>query len=380
MQFKTTIFYWKTASLFIAFSLIQLCMAEPQRPLTSYPTHPNLWIGSEKVLLQYNNEQTISASSRIRFQLHTDETFLAKDLHWATLNPEALDHERKSVALEQRKTQLAIEQLTDHDMAALLKIEKDLLQNIDDTQSLKQAQQLKGISTKVRKQIKEKIKKLSDQRDRLQKKIDTEAYKQESILKKEELELNLENKKHSLENLEYHSQLKAQFPGDLSLSLPKKDIDRLNKGETIWVEPNKDFAKIVDKTSYNAELTPSSTIFQDIDPKKLTLYIPHGTQGQITNAKYLSSKTVNTNHGIEEQWIFKISKEKIEGLEKSVNKTLLANIFYSLPPGTHIVPKRDLVHINPSILEQQGWKGLIQHLWPGAKIIRIGPQAIAIQP
>ncbi|MFC5050358.1 hypothetical protein ACFPK9_07020 [Rubritalea spongiae] len=306
-------------------------------------------------------------------------TRLKKGEHWATINPDQLAHEQKLYELEKDDFALKIDALKDAEIENLLSIEKSLNGITQKIDSLTNALTIPDLSKEVKDRISFGIEKLKKQQLRLRKKIDSETYLKETALQKRELELSLDHKKRSLQDLKHRSELKAEFSGDLELLLPSEKISELETQKVIWLKANHAYARIVDRSSLTATLTPPSSILYELDPKRISLQIPFGTQGRIARASFEAQKIENIPHKQGVQWLFKLSEDTPSSITNTLDTPMLANLFYELNKPAHIVPKRELISTAPDTLRKEGWHGLIKKIWPETKIVTIGPQSIAIQ-
>ena len=157
------------------------------RPLESFALSSRIWVGSEKAVFAYTEEKEYRSTSDLKLHLIANNNdWLDKGDHWATRNPERLEHQKRSQELELLQTEIKIDKLEDENVDKLLQLEKQYSELEAKVLELQEALNLKTFPKEMRVRITKAIERLQKQQERIQRKFDNDYYLEESKYKKVE--------------------------------------------------------------------------------------------------------------------------------------------------------------------------------------------------
>lgn len=340
-----------------------------------------VWVAAERITISANHETVYMSPNNSKIKLTRPKMIsLTKGDHWATLNPEILSHDIRSIELKKEKAALDVDNLQDDNIEELLKIEKGLNQLISKISELELALLTEELNQKTKNRIKLAIAELQKQQERLRAKVDTGQYLLKNKLKKREIELKLDQSIRTHQGKLHNAQLVAQHDGELRFSLPKDKIEQLMNGETIWLPGNTEFATLRDTQSIHADLILNNSTLFAYEKEKLQLRVHIGSVGRVLRAHFSHEKSGSARTGNRKTWSFAIDPSEVTYATNAIGSQSVANIFYQLDEPAHIVMKDLLAPLYPEILKQDGWRGVIKKIWPDAQVVMIGPQSIALRP
>ncbi|WP_018969761.1 hypothetical protein [Rubritalea marina] len=341
---------------------------------------PKLWVAAERVTIEANNETIYRSPSAARLQINKGfSESLVKHQHWATYNPTVLDNQARNLSLLREKSALEIDNLQDDNIEELLKIEKGLNLLISKISELELALLTEDLNKKTKDRIRKAIGELQQQQERLRNKVDTEQYLLKNKLKKKEIELKLAQAIRSHESKEHQSKLIAQHAGELTFFLAPDKIEKLKKGESIWLPDNQLFAKLRDTESIHADLIINNSSLFAYDKEKLSLLIHLGSVGRLLTANYSHEKLATARSQGKRTWCFAVDQNELTYAKNAIGTQSVANIFVELDEPAHIILKNEIATLHPETLKKDGWRGVIKKIWPDAQVVMIGPQAIALK-
>ncbi|WP_143183787.1 hypothetical protein [Rubritalea squalenifaciens] len=348
------------------------------KSIQEYPTSRKIWLSLEDGLIQPANlKQYRSLSEGYITFLKPNGAELQEGETWAIIDKDQLDLESRALELEKKKVSKALDDLQEEQQAfidkQLLNLEALKLQRIE----LKASLENSSLPDKLKDKIREALTKLDEQEARLQKSIKPENLESELQLKSEELTLSLDRKIRAHEKLEKRSHLKADFQGTLTISLDEtQDPNFVNKPQ--WVEINKLYASITNDSHYEIEVTNRNPAFNSHDRSKLIAMVDDGVSRQLIRAKYKELRTKDTGGAIRDFHIFTIPEKHSEFAAKNSGETRTIFLYLTLEEDCYVIKKNQIALTAPKVLQTEGWPGLIKHLYPGYKLLHIGPKTLAV--
>jgi len=348
-----------------------------QPTLSSLPKVSRIWVGTEKALVTSAQFKEFYALGDGKIEmLVKDGQWLKKGQHWATLDPESLQLERETLALEKEKNEqrfIEFEELLDNKLDGFKKALGEL--RTQDADLLLLAEQ-KEVTPVIRKKIIAAQKEIKEREKKLLSKISPENIALKSELKKRELDLLIRKKEKMLSQSIRKSELKAPFSGRIDFIL--KELKK-SEGAT-WVGAGARFATLVDDRRYSLEVTPSGFGNYSGSLDSLEIMLSPDGEGFAITGKFERLEKVQISNRSFEKWVFLVDENYSDQAAKSMGLTRIAHLFKKLDKPAHVVMKKELFSENPELLKKEGWAGLVKYLWPNAQIVFIGPQAIALSP
>ena len=229
--------------LLIGLALACLCqqVVAGTKPLSEYPKRSRMWMGVEEGFIRPASYEQFRIENGGQVILHAkDQQELKKGEHWATLNPEQLELERRSAALEDarsvRKEQDALQEAKDQHVR--------LIQDLHETQAqLANIQEIirdGGLDQNFRKRVVQAVKDLEEKIKLLEEQTTDEALAKNLELIKEDYSLQSAQRAKNLKTLERLSKLIAQEDGKLSFGdvVKRALADAEDPKAPIWLKGN----------------------------------------------------------------------------------------------------------------------------------------------
>ncbi len=359
----------------LVFSSLPQLKAESEqiKHFSDYPEVPSIWLAASEVTISNAHIQNYRSISEVEVEiLKPNLSKLKEGEHWATIDPEKLALETRSIILERKNTKRKLKEFKesqnkDQEQADQnlykLREEKRLLLITMNQSSI--PANLKGKASKAVKGIDAKIKKIEES---ISEKNVVEAYADEE----EALALTLERREKEFEKLHKKSVLKAAFNGVLEYNA-KPDEDDL-----IWVEGGELYATIKDNSSFEIIIADKNPVFKRANYEKMRVTLTTGVTGQLIVAYFKESRTIDYNGAFREVLVFEVSKGSVRFAEPILGQTRIGRIHMSLPENCFQVSKHDIALNNTDVLDAEGWRGLVTSIWPDAKVEAIGQKSISV--
>ena len=353
------------------------------KPLTEYREITRMWMGVE--------EGYIRPASYEQFRLETDSqvAILAKDQqllekgeHWATIDPEQLDLERRSSALEAAravgKKQDAIQEAKDQHVRRIRELHETQAQQANIREILKEG----GLDEMFEKRVKQAMLELEKKVAILEEQTSEDGLKRDLELIDEDFSLQAAQREKKLKAFEKMSKLVAKDGGKLELSeeIKKQLQDAADPQQPIWVSAKDLIAGVSDENSYDITVSANGPLLSGIPKDQLLVFFQDPQTGQLIQGKYLRTDERDNGNQIQRDFIFRASETELEAAKRASGSSNTVHVYRKFDRPYRLVLKKDLVFQDPDTLESAGWVGMVQKLWPGSKVIQVAPQSIAIDP
>lgn len=353
------------------------------KPLKSFPEVRRLWMGLEEGSIRPGAYLQMRASAEGYLALSAkDGQHLEKDQAWATIDPEQLTLERKSLEVDQQKLDRQLKKARNDAQDLQVRLSVELHETERKRRDLVDASQESEIPAALKKRAAEAILKIDQQIELLNDKLDPESLERDQQLDEDEGELQIARKRKLFQSLEKRSCLMAPFNGDLRLSdtLKKQLAAAPNPTDLLWVKPNDLIATIVDNDRFEISVTATSPLLAQIPPAELLVFFQEGQTGRLIAGEYARTDEVDLGSEITRNYIFNIQADSAKLAAQSMGQRNLVHIYRKFTRPFRFIQKKDIAFLAPDVLAAGGWDGLIRHLWPGSEVIQVGPQAIAVKP
>lgn len=185
------------------------------------------------------------------------------------------------------------------------------------------------------------------------------------------LHLKLEQQEIELARRERDSRLVMPFDGEITLIPPAPPA-----GEPLFVENGMDLARLQDFSELRARTVIRRTEWRLLDPNRVMLRVPTG--GGELSARY-TRRLPEEIFGREELvYHFTFSSDQSVVARTLVGGQISATLVATLPKPARIVPKLDLVLLDPELFRTLGWTEAVARLIPGATLLLQGETHVAI--
>jgi hypothetical protein len=327
--------------------------------------------------------EQVRASAEGDFALHASEgQMLQKDEKWATYDPEALDIERRALAVDEGKLELlTCKNRADAEDAAL-RMSVELHEATGKRAELVDVLKDSEVQETFKNRVREALGKMDQRIKLLEERLDPEKMERDLALETEEGELQVVRKRKQLLSLEKRSQLAAGFVGELRLSdsIQKKLASVKSPEELLWVKANELLATIVNDQVYEISVMATSPSIAEIPSESLLVFLQEGQTGRLIDGEYSRTDEIDTGAEITRNYIFQIRKDSLDAARHSMGQRNLVHVYRKFSRPYRLVYKKDIALLAPDVLSANGWDGLVRHLWPGSEVMQVGPQTIAVKP
>lgn len=371
-----------TATLLLALFGQLICHAQDSkpklRPITSYPTVDKIWLSLEDGhILAADQKIYVAPSECFITLLKPNGSKLKKGDLFAVIDQDLLDLEKRSLDLEQEKFDKKIKDIKSEQTATIRK-QNEAIQALETKKlELTLSTNAHTLSKKLQDRIQVAVKEIDTQISEIKATIDPKTLEQELKMAEEELKINLDQKLRANDQLRRRSRLKAGFPGTLNLLIDKPN-DEGNLNRPIWVELNKPFASIINDKQYEIRVSNRNPIFNNFPKERFIALIDDGGSRKLVQAAFEETRKVEINGVLRDQQIFKFPEESVEYAEQNIGETRTIFIYLKLKEEAYLVNKNDIALLAPEVLDKSGWRGLVKHLYPGHKVLHIGPKTLAV--
>lgn len=369
-----------TWCLSLGFSL--LSHAVEVKALESFPSVDRLWMGLEEGSIRPAAYEQIRASSEGFLALNAkDGQILKKDEQWAVMDPEQLDIERKTLAVEETKLERQLKKTREDARDAQLRASLELHETEREREVLVDASQEPGIPVALRNRAAEAVEKIDEQIALLREKADPATMEKEVQVELDEGQLQIARKRKQFLTLEKRSLLVAGFDGELRLSDPLKKLvaAAAEPDALLWVNANEHLATLVDDDRYEISVMATSPVLAQIPREDLLVFLQEGQTGRLIAGEYARTDEIDSGAEIVRHFIFNIRETALDEARHSMGQLNLVHVYRKFSEPFRLVHKKDIAFLAPEVLATSGWDGLVRHLWPGSVVIQVGPQAIAVK-
>jgi hypothetical protein len=121
-------------------------------------------------------------------------------------------------------------------------------------------------------------------------------------------------------------------------------------------------------------------LLSEIPREELLVLIQDSQTGKLIAGEYDRTEEIDSGREIARNFIFTIPDGSLEGARQAQGTRNLVHVYRKFPRPYKIIFKKDIAFSAPEVLDAAGWDGLVRHLYPGSKVIQVGPQTIAVEP
>jgi len=310
-----------------------------------------------------------------------DRKVLAKGEHWATLDPEQLKIERRT--LEADKIKQEQQRVKGHDELkdAQVRMGLDLYDAEGKRGNLLEVLRDADLPAALRVRVREAVSKLDEQITGLRSKLEPDNLKKNMRLLDEECELQIARKQKQFLALEKRSLLVADSEGALRLGEPLKEkLAKAAPAEPVWVKSGDLIGTIVNDRHYEISVSAAGPLLSEIPQDQLLVFLQDSQTGKLIPGDYTRTDEVDNGREITRNFVFTIRENGVEGARQAQGTRSLVHVYRHFSRPYRLVYKKDIAFAAPEVLEASGWDGLVRHLWPSSKVIQVGPQTIAVEP
>lgn len=359
-----------------------LAPAAQVTPLESCPEVARLWMGMEEGVIRPAAYLQIRADADGYVVLHAEnQQILRKGEHWATLDPEQLDIERRAFGVDQSKQKQLLEKGREDAQDARLRLSLELHETEGKRENLKGVLQEAAIPIALKRRASEALVKLNERITRFHEKLDPAIRDRDLHLLDEDNAVQIARKQKQLLNLEKRCCLLAEFAGQLRFSDGLKEkLKATERGKPIWMKGGDLLGTIVDDRHYEISVSAAGPLLSDIPSDQILVFIQDAQTGKMIAGEYSRTDELDNGKEISRNFIFVIREDGVEGARQAQGTRNLVHVYRKFSHPYRLVYKKDIAFSAPEILENSGWDGLVRHLWPGSKVIQVGPQTIAVEP
>jgi hypothetical protein len=351
-------------------------------PFESFREAERLWMGMEEGVIRPAAYAQIRAEAEGYVALHAkDRKMLEKGEHWATIDPEQLEIERRALAVDESKQQQSLEKAREDLEAARLRTTLELHEAQSKREALAEASGDAELSAMFRQRVGEALRKLDEQISILRGKMDPALHERDLKLLEEDNALQLSRKQKQFVALEKRSCLVAGAAGELRVGDPLKEkLAGLEPGKPAWMSTGDLLGTIVDDQHYEISVAAAGPLLSEIPREELLVLIQDSQTGKLIAGEYDRTEEIDSGREIARNFIFTIPDGSMEGARQAQGTRNLVHVYRKFPRPYRIIFKKDIAFSAPEVLDAAGWDGLVRHLYPGSKVIQVGPQTIAVEP
>ncbi len=364
-----------------AFSLLPA--AGEVAPLESLPEVNRIWMGLEEGSIRPAAYEQVRATLEGYLSLRAEDgDLIEKDGLWAVIDPENLEIERESLALEEDKLKRQLEKSAEDSREAELRLALDIHEAEGKRQTLVDASGDPEIPADLRKRAADAILKIDERLGLLRDKADPETLKSDLALEETEGRLLISRKRKQLLSLEKRSRLVAGFDGELRLSdsLNKAVADREEPDSLLWVTANEHLATLVDDNKYEIVVAASGPVLSQIPSEEILVFLQEPKTGALIAGDYDRTDEIDTGGEITRNYVFTIRENSLGDARHSSGQRGLVHVYRKFDSPVRLVHKKDIAFAASDILATSGWGGVVNSLWPGSRIVQVAPQTIAVMP
>jgi hypothetical protein len=186
------------------------------------------------------------------------------------------------------------------------------------------------------------------------------------------LELKLRQQEIEQAQREDESRLKMPFAGELTLYPP-----RPTAGQPLRVQAGADLALIQDFSRVNVRVPLKRPEWRLLDTARLRVRFRGGVRAPL-QAGFLRSLTEEVFGRDELVYYFQFTPEQTAAARPLVGGQVSAQLVLALEVRARLVPKLELVLVDPAGFRADGWAAGVAKLFPGARVLAIGETEVAV--
>ncbi len=379
----------KCSLLIVYLTLICAVWAKDAGPtqLQDFPEATKLWLSHVQGGLGPTKQEAFisEGSGTLRILKNHGETVKKSEVY-AIFRPENLELEQRSVASERTLLSSKIEEARTAREEKLIASETQVAEIKAVLQDLKAASQVQQVKSDpiLREQLQSSISDKKEQLARLETRLKTQS--DPKIIDSEVEQLKIAHERIELEfvNATKNAEKRALFDGAFLLSTEMVAEHGSKKAPyDIWVEPTQLVGRTIDDSSYEISIAQYPAILNQSRLESLAMEIPIRANEPPITAKYLETKNVpKTGRGGNEErvLIFQINPADRERAAPLAGTTSLGQIYQTLPPGCHLVPKTKIAELIGNKEKQTGgWSTYVDAIWPDCELVASGHLHLAIR-
>jgi hypothetical protein len=359
--------------------------AEPsQTPaLSSMPEIGRIWMGMEEGSVRPASYQQVRAEGEGLIELfRKDMDRLKRGTHWATLDPRQLEIEEQTIAVEELKAKHMFKKAEEDAESARVRSLLDIRDMEAKAQELESLAKSGEFPESIRKRSASALSELQSRIKTMKERVDPAEIEEQLRAEKQEAELQIARKRKQLELIRRRSHLTAGNDGELrfSESLRQKIKNAAEDGSEIWIKTGEHIATIVDDGSIEMVVPSAGPVMSQIAQEELTVFLLDSKTGKLIEGVFNRMEELDSGVEITRNYIFNIPPDSVGEAKQAMGHRHMVHVYRKFPRNYRLVHKKDIAFLAPQVLEASGWHGLAGHLWPGCRVIQVGPQTIAIDP
>lgn len=341
-----------------------------------------MWLGVEEGIVRPLAFKQFRPEIDGEITLHAAEgAVLVKGQHWATIDEQQLDIERRSFEVEKIK----IEQQRIKSLEDMRAARRNRAMELRDAENKRDGLEAvctdADMSPKLRARAKEALGQMNEQIADLQKRMASDQSKREQRVIEEDCQLQLIRKRKQLDALERRSLLVAEFNGRLRYS--HTVVEQLQEGKNdnkVRISSGELLGTLLDESRYEIVVPANGPLLDEIPLDQMAVFLQDPQSGRMIPSDYQRIEEIDNGREITRNFIFAVRKEENSQIRLAQGARNMVHVYRKFPNPVRTVMKKDIVFLAPDVLERAGWSGLVEHLWHGSKVIQVGPQTIAIEP
>lgn len=356
--------------------------AQEVKPLDSYPKVDRLWLGTDEGVIRPGGYEAHRSGSEGFIRLHVaDGARVKKGQCWATINPDQLEAERKSLEMMEKRLEMQLEEIRHAFREEQSNRNTELHELEKKRHILESAASSTDIPAALRERAGGAIGDIDAQIELARKRVDKDRLELELDLRLEEEQLKAQRQRNQLELLERRSRLCADFDGELRLSDRVREELGKDGGadKAMWLDANQHIATLVNEERYEITVPRMKTPTGGLPPSELLAVLHDGHSGRLISGDYIRSEEEDQAGEIVRKFMFQIRENSIPDARNAVGHTNLVHIYRRFDDPIHLIFKKDIAFASPGILEKGGWVAVVRHLWKDAEVLQVGPKSIAIK-
>ncbi len=366
---------------------ILLCVVSPTfaevKPLSEYPEVTRMWMGVEEGVLRPANYEQFRPDGDAYVAIHAnDGQMLKKGEHWATIDPENLELERRTKELEDAKAinkeQDALQEARERHVNKIRELHEMQAQHAT-MQELRDSGDLDAVFGQ---RVQKAMAQLKEQIAVLEKQVTDDALQESLKLVQEDYSIQAAQRDLKSKTLEKYSMLVAKEAGKLELGgLIKRELEEgAKERDLVWVGANELIGSISSDDAYEIIVSASGPLLSGIPTDQLLVFFQDPRTGRKIQGVYTRADERDSGKQIQRDFIFRVDEDGIKAARRASGSSNSIHVYRRFDKPYRLVSKKDLVFADPEALERSGWAGIVQKTWPGSKVIQVAPQSIAIEP
>ncbi len=357
---------------------------KPEWSWEKYKRSHELSLGTKSVAIQPKRSLEIQSESSgsLTILLDRDRLMVAKDHLWAQMDKENLERQKKKLEIDEIAKLLGKEKTEEYDRPEKIKKAEEELEEarvtIEKMKKLLSSERLLKNAEKIFPGIgvvnAKTLNKAEDDFKFAKKKL-TRLQEIDKVLdegKDEILEMDLVRAKEAYDEAAKRSNYTIPFSGELRL-----ELDYVEGQKEYTVGSREVVATLNDYAEMHILLGVQGEPWISLPSESLIVRL---SDRENTEIAYSDDKSVKNERTRREEkfYIFAIETEKARHLKRMAGTSMQANLLTKLEKRCWIVPKVDIAMEALGKSTSKVWADIVDDLWPGAKVLAQGDNALAI--